>query len=64
MQVEVYANDLASVVVWQQNEHPDVPPQDRARGLQFSRLQRSIFLENLRIHGLKVSALVMRAICS
>ncbi|KAJ7020812.1 hypothetical protein C8F04DRAFT_1316557 [Mycena alexandri] len=60
LHVEVYANDLSSASVWQQNEHPDVPLADRAHGLQFSRVQRSIFLENLRLHGLKVSSLVLQ----
>ncbi|KAJ7603863.1 hypothetical protein DFH06DRAFT_1151589 [Mycena polygramma] len=58
---EVYADDLSTVSVWQQNEHPDVPLEDRARGLQFSRLQHSLFLERLRLHGIKVSSLVIES---
>ncbi|KAJ7774066.1 hypothetical protein B0H16DRAFT_1880520 [Mycena metata] len=58
LHVEVYANDLSSVSVWQQHEHPDVPHEDRARGLQFSRVQRTMFMENIRLHGLKVSSLI------
>ncbi|KAF8180937.1 hypothetical protein K438DRAFT_1976392 [Mycena galopus ATCC 62051] len=59
LHAEVYADDLSKVYVWQQNEHPDVAPEDRMKGLQFSRMQRSIFLERLRLHGLKVSSLVI-----
>ncbi|KAF7372545.1 hypothetical protein MVEN_00116900 [Mycena venus] len=59
LHAEVYASDLGTVFVWQQHEHPDVPLADCAQALQFSRLQRSIFLESLRLHGIKVSALVI-----
>lgn len=58
-QAEVYADDLATVFVWQRGKHEDVAPEDRAKGLQFSRLKRTIFLESLRLHGVKVSSLVM-----
>ncbi|KAJ6518451.1 hypothetical protein DFH09DRAFT_1373453 [Mycena vulgaris] len=58
---EVYPNDLSRVFVWQQNNHPDVPLADRRRGLKFSRIQRTLFLENLRLHGAKVSSLVIEA---
>ncbi|KAJ7185884.1 hypothetical protein C8R46DRAFT_1207993 [Mycena filopes] len=55
---EVLPDDITVVHIWQQHEHPDVAPADRKKGLCFSRMRRLIFLENLRLHGIKVSHLV------
>ncbi|KAJ7736566.1 hypothetical protein DFH07DRAFT_986080 [Mycena maculata] len=47
LHVEVYPDDLSMVSVWQQHTHPDVALEDRVKGLKFSRLQRSSFIETL-----------------
>ncbi|KAJ6609158.1 hypothetical protein B0H10DRAFT_1954814 [Mycena sp. CBHHK59/15] len=55
---EVYPDDLTTVHIWQQCDNPDVPLNDRQEGLRYPRLQCNLFLENFRLHGVKVSSLV------
>ncbi|KAJ7624860.1 hypothetical protein FB45DRAFT_1030980 [Roridomyces roridus] len=61
LHVEVYPADLGTAVIWQQHDHPVVTPADCKKGLKFSRLQRTSFLEVVRLHGLKVSTLVIES---